>query len=40
MTTIKEQFPILDQEVHGKALVYFDNAATVQKPQRVIDAIT
>ena len=40
MTVIKEQFPILDQEVHGKALVYFDNAATVQKPQRVIDVIT
>lgn len=40
MTAIKEHFPILDQEVHGKALVYFDNAATVQKPQRVIDAIT
>tara|TARA_B110000483_G_scaffold39312_1_gene48600 strand:+ start:13343 stop:14560 length:1218 start_codon:yes stop_codon:yes gene_type:complete len=40
MTVIKEQFPILDQEVHGKALVYFDNAATVQKPQRVIDSIT
>ncbi len=40
MTAIKEQFPILNQEVNGKALVYFDNAATVQKPQRVIDAIT
>ncbi|MFT5306730.1 MAG: cysteine desulfurase/selenocysteine lyase [Chitinophagales bacterium] len=37
---IKTQFPILDQEVHGKALVYFDNAATSQKPKRVIDAIT
>lgn len=40
MEKIKEQFPILAQEVNGKPLVYFDNAATVQKPQRVIDAIS
>lgn len=33
-------FPILHQEVHGKPLVYFDNAATTQKPQSVIDALT
>lgn len=33
-------FPILHQEVHGKPLVYFDNAATTQKPQAVIDALT
>lgn len=33
-------FPILNQTVHGKRLVYFDNAATSQKPQCVIDAIT
>jgi cysteine desulfurase/selenocysteine lyase len=36
---IRNQFPILHQEVNGKPLVYFDNAATTQKPQRVIDAL-
>lgn len=36
---IREEFPILHQEVNGKTLVYFDNAATNQKPQRVIDAL-
>ncbi len=36
---IREQFPILNREVNGKQLVYFDNAATTQKPQRVIDAV-
>ncbi|WEV74864.1 SufS family cysteine desulfurase [Bifidobacterium sp. ESL0798] len=35
---LREQFPILDQEVHGHQLVYFDSAATAQKPQCVIDA--
>lgn len=34
------QFPILQRTVHGKRLVYLDNAATTQKPQAVIDAIT
>ena len=33
-------FPILGQKVHGKPLVYLDNAATSQKPQAVIDAIS
>lgn len=37
--SIRKQFPILTREVKGKPLVYFDNAATTQKPQRVIDAI-
>lgn len=37
---IRREFPILHQEVNGKPLVYFDNAATNQKPKRVIDAIT
>lgn len=37
---IREDFPILKQQVHGKPLVYLDNAATSQKPQVVIDAIT
>ncbi|WPP52225.1 cysteine desulfurase [Catalinimonas niigatensis] len=36
---IREMFPILHQEVNGKPLVYFDNAATTQKPQSVIDAL-
>jgi cysteine desulfurase/selenocysteine lyase len=37
---IREDFPILKQRVRGKRLVYLDNAATSQKPQAVIDAIT
>ncbi len=36
---VKEDFPSLQQEVHGNPLVYLDNAATTQKPQRVIDAL-
>ncbi|WP_299259870.1 cysteine desulfurase [uncultured Aquimarina sp.] len=36
---IREDFPILKREVNGKPLVYFDNAATSQTPQVVIDAI-
>ncbi|HKK68427.1 MAG TPA: aminotransferase class V-fold PLP-dependent enzyme, partial [Bacteroidales bacterium] len=35
---IRNDFPILKQEVNGKPLVYFDNAATTQKPMAVIDA--
>lgn len=37
---IREQFPILQREVNGKPLVYLDNAATTQKPNAVIDALT
>lgn len=37
---MKKDFPILAREVHGKRLVYLDNAATTQKPQVVIDALT
>jgi len=37
---VREEFPALKQLVHGKPLVYLDNAATTQKPQLVIDAIT
>ena len=37
---IRKEFPILGQKVHGKPLVYLDNAATTQKPQCVIDAIS
>jgi len=36
---IRQQFPILSQQVNGSPLVYFDNAATTQKPQQVIDAL-
>ena len=36
---IRDDFPILRQKVHGKNLVYFDNAATSQKPRQVIDAL-
>ena len=35
----RADFPILNQQVHGKPLVYLDNAATTQKPQAVIDAL-
>jgi cysteine desulfurase/selenocysteine lyase len=37
---IREEFPILSQQVNGNPLVYFDNAATTQKPKAVIEAIT
>ncbi|MCH7674182.1 cysteine desulfurase [candidate division KSB1 bacterium] len=37
---IREDFPILQTRVHGNPLVYLDNAATSQKPQAVIDAIS
>lgn len=37
---IRNQFPVLHQQVNGKPLVYFDNAATNQKPKCVIDALT
>jgi cysteine desulfurase/selenocysteine lyase len=37
---VREEFPALKQLVHGKPLVYLDNAATTQKPQLVIDSIT
>jgi cysteine desulfurase/selenocysteine lyase len=36
---IRRDFPILTQRIHGKPLVYLDNAATTQKPQSVIDAM-
>jgi cysteine desulfurase/selenocysteine lyase len=37
---IRLEFPILNQQVNGKRLIYFDNAATNQKPKRVIDALS
>lgn len=40
VSSIRRDFPILHQHVHGKPLVWLDNAATTQKPQSVIDAIS
>jgi cysteine desulfurase/selenocysteine lyase len=37
---VRADFPILEQKVHGKPLVYLDNAATAQKPRAVIEAIS
>ena len=37
---LRQDFPILDQQVHGKPLIYLDNAATSQKPRAVIEALT
>ncbi|MGP8233619.1 MAG: family 2A encapsulin nanocompartment cargo protein cysteine desulfurase [Methylovirgula sp.] len=37
--TVKRDFPILQEKVHGKPLVWLDNAATTQKPQSVIDRL-
>ncbi|MDC8832692.1 aminotransferase class V-fold PLP-dependent enzyme [Alteromonas gilva] len=39
VAAIRQQFPILSQQIDGKPLVYLDNAATTQKPQAVIDAL-
>ncbi len=39
LNLIRKDFPILDQQVNGSPLVYFDNAATTQKPHVVIDAL-
>ncbi|MDR0471412.1 MAG: cysteine desulfurase [Nitrososphaerota archaeon] len=38
--TIRQDFPILKRQINGNPLIYFDNAATSQKPRQVIDAIT
>jgi|WetSurMetagenome_2_1015567.scaffolds.fasta_scaffold00013_61 cysteine desulfurase / selenocysteine lyase len=40
VAAIREDFPILQQKVHGRQLVWFDNAATTQKPRQVIDALS
>jgi len=39
VAALRADFPALDQSVHGRPLVYLDNAATTQKPRQVIDAI-
>jgi cysteine desulfurase/selenocysteine lyase len=40
IAAVREQFPILQRQVNGFPLAYFDNAATTQKPQSVIDTLT
>ncbi|MGH9385179.1 MAG: SufS family cysteine desulfurase [Vicinamibacterales bacterium] len=40
LTALRADFPILTQKVHGKPLVYLDNAATTQKPRQVLEAIS
>lgn len=40
ISDIRSDFPILGRKVYGKPLIYFDNGATTQKPQCVIDALT
>src|SRR5881409_2968772 len=38
-STLRKDFSILDQKVHGRPLIYFDNAATTQKPRAVVEAL-
>jgi cysteine desulfurase/selenocysteine lyase len=38
-TLLRDDFPILQQDIHGKPLIYFDNAATSQKPRQVLDVL-
>ena len=38
-SSLRADFPILDQKVHGQPLIYFDNAATTQKPRAVVEAL-
>ncbi len=40
ITALRAEFPQLQRKVHGKPLIYFDNANTAQKPQCVIDAVS
>lgn len=40
VSTIRSKFPVLNQNVNGKKLIYFDNAATTQKPEVVINALS
>src|SRR5439155_19597823 len=37
--SVRADFPILDQKVHGQPLIYFDNAATTQKPRPVLETL-
>src|SRR5689334_20656745 len=38
-SALRADFPVLDQKVHGHPLIYFDNAATSQKPRVVLEAL-
>src|SRR3954471_15611279 len=38
-SAVRAEFPALDQKVHGQPLIYFDNAATTQKPRAMLDAL-
>ncbi len=40
VSSIRKDFPALNQKVHGKQIIWFDNAATTQKPQSVINALS
>ena len=40
LAAIRAEFPILSREVNGKPLIYFDNAASAQKPDAVLDAMS
>ncbi len=40
VAVVKKDFPVLDQQVHGRRLVFLDSAASAQKPQVVLDAMT
>ncbi len=40
VAAVRRRFPVLDREVHGKPLVYLDNAATTQKPESVIQSLS
>jgi cysteine desulfurase/selenocysteine lyase len=40
LAAIRQEFPILSREVNGKPLIYFDNAASAQKPNAVLDAMS
>ena len=39
VSRIREDFPILSEEIHGKPLAFLDNGASAQKPRQVIDAV-
>src|SRR5512143_17920 len=38
-SALRRDFPVLDQQVHGQPLIYFDTAATTQKPRSVLEAL-
>jgi cysteine desulfurase/selenocysteine lyase len=38
-SALRADFPVLDQKVHGQPLIYFDNAATTQKPRAMLEAL-